>query len=57
MVTLKSGIILDQNDESDVSLKWANVPYPIQIHADYLILMGLLNFYGPFAKFDRPKNP
>ena len=39
MVTLKSGIILDKND--DVPLKWANVPYPIQIHADFIILMGL----------------
>ena len=50
MVTHKSGIILDQND--DGPLKWANGPYPIQIHADYIILMGFLNFYGPFAKFD-----
>ena len=54
MVTLMSGIILDQND--DGPLKWANGPYPIQIHADYIIFMGLL-FYGPFAKFDGPKNP
>ena len=42
MVTLKSVIILDQND--DGPLKWANGPYPIQIHADYIILMGLLKF-------------
>ena len=55
MVTLKSGISLDQND--DGPLKWANGPYPIQIHADYIILMGLLKFLGPFAKFDGPKNP
>ena len=40
MVTFKSGIILDQND--DGPLKWANGSYPIQIHADYII------FYGPF---------
>ena len=40
MVTLKSGIILDQND--DRPLKWANGPYPIQIHAEYIILMDLL---------------
>ena len=40
MVTLKSGILQDQND--DGPLKWVNGPYPIQIHADYII------FYGPF---------
>ena len=55
MVTLKSGIILDLND--DVPLKWANGPYPIQIHADCIILMGLLNFLLAFAKFGGPKNP
>ena len=32
MVTLKSGIVLYQND--DGPLKWANGPYPIHIHAD-----------------------
>ena len=46
MVTLKSGIILDQND--DGPLKWANGSYPIQLHADYIILMGpLQNLMGP----------
>ena len=55
MVTLKSGIILDQN--GDGPFKWANDPYPIQIHADYIILMGLWNLYGPFAKSDGPKYP
>ena len=40
MVTLKAGIILDQND--DGPLKWANGPYPIQIHAKSH------NFNGPF---------
>ena len=55
MVTLKSGIILDQNDD-DGPLKWANDSYHIQMHADYIILMGLLK-YVPFAKFDGPKNP
>ena len=55
MVTLKSGIVLNLND--DGSLKWANGPYSIQMHANYIILMGLLNFNGPFAKFDGPKNP
>ena len=53
MVTLKSGIIL-QNE--DGLLKWANGLYHIQIHANYIILMGILNFYGLFAKFDGPKN-
>ena len=42
MVTLKSGIILDQND--DGLLKWANDSYPIQIYANYSILMGLFKF-------------
>ena len=48
MVTLKSGIILDQND--DGPLKWANGPYPIKIHADYIILMGLLKFLWALCK-------
>ena len=48
MVTLKSGIILDQND--DGPLKWANGPYPIQIHADYIILTGFLKFLGALCK-------
>ena len=55
MVTLKSGIILDQN--YDGSLKWANGQYPIQIHADYIILMGLLKFLWALCKIDGPKNP
>ena len=56
MVKLKSGIILDQND--DGPLIWANGPYSIQMLANYIILMDLFyNFYGPFAKFDGPKNP
>ena len=45
MVTLKSGIILDQNDRGP--LKWVKGPFPIQIHANYIILIGLLNFDGP----------
>ena len=48
MVTLKSGIILDEND--DEPLKWANGPHPIQIHADYIILMGLLKFLWVLCK-------
>ena len=48
MVILKSGIILDQND--DGPLKWANGPYPIQIHADYIILTGFLKFLGALCK-------
>ena len=48
MVTLKLGIILDQND--DGPLKWANGPYPIQIHANYMILMGLLKFLWVLCK-------
>ena len=48
MVTLKLGIILDQND--DGPLKLANGPYPIQIHADYIILMDLLKFLWALCK-------
>ena len=51
MVTLKSGIIVDKNDDGPLN------GYPIQIHVNYIILMCLLKFYGPFAKFDGPKNP
>ena len=50
-----SGSILAQND--DGPLKWADGPYPIQIHANFQILMGHSKFYGPFSKFDGPKNP
>ena len=47
-VTLKSGIILDQID--DGPLKWANGPYPIQIHANHIILMGLLKLLLALCK-------
>ena len=43
-----SGLILAQND--DGPLKWANGPYPIQIHADFQILMGHLNFLWALCK-------
>ena len=36
---VKPGTILAQNDEP---LKWTNGPYPIQIHANFQILMGHL---------------
>ena len=48
MVTLKPGIILDQND--DGPLQWANGPYPIHIHADYMNLMGFLKFLWALCK-------
>ena len=48
MVTLKSGIIPDQID--DGPLKWANGPYPIRIHADYIILIGLLKLQWALCK-------
>ena len=48
MVTLKPGIVLDQND--DGPLKWANGPYPFQIYADYILLMGLLKFLWALCK-------
>ena len=42
----KSGIILAQNDDGPI--KWANGPYPIQIHANLEIFMGpLQNLMGP----------
>ena len=44
----KSGIILAQND--DRPLKWANGPYPIQIHANFQILMGLWKFSWALCK-------
>ena len=54
MVTLKSGIILDQND--DGPLKSANGLYPIQIHADCIILMGLLKIsMGPLQNLKGPR--
>ena len=48
-----AGLILAQND--DGPLKWASGPYPIQIHANFQILMGhfeifmgtLQNLMGP----------
>ena len=36
------GLILAQND--DGPLKWAIGPYPVQIHANFQILMGHLKF-------------
>ena len=48
MVTLKSGIIQDKND--DGPLKWANGLYPIQIHANYTILMCLLKSLWTLCK-------
>ena len=48
MVTLKPGLILDQNDNRP--LKRANGPYPIQKHAYYIILMGLLKFLLALCK-------
>ena len=50
-----TGIILAES--VDGRLKWANGPYPIQIHTNFQILMGHLKFHGPFAKFDGPENP
>ena len=41
-VLFPAGIILAQNDEGP--LKWANGPYPIQIHVNLQILMGHLKF-------------
>ena len=55
MVSLKSAIILDKTDDGPI--KWDNGPYPIQIHANYIILMGLLKFLWALAKFDGPKSP
>ena len=43
-----SGLILAQND--DGPLKWANGPYPIQIHANFQILMGHLKFLWALFK-------
>ena len=47
-VILQSGFILAQND--DGPLKWANGPYPIQIHANFQILMSNLNFLWALCK-------
>ena len=55
MVSLKSGIILDKTVNGPI--KWANGPYHIQIHANYIILMSLLKFLWALAKFDGPKSP
>ena len=46
--TCPSGFILAKND--DGSLKWANGPYPIQIHANFQILMGHLKFLWALCK-------
>ena len=54
MVTLKSGIILDQND--DGPLKWANGPYPIQIHAKVHNFNGLFEIsMGPLQNLTGPR--
>ena len=47
----KAGIILAQNDNGP--LKWANGPYPIQIHANFQILMGHLKFLWALCKIWR----
>ena len=39
---------LDQND--DGPFKCANGPYPIPIHTDYIILMGLMKFLWALCK-------
>ena len=44
----KAGLILAQNDHGP--LKWANGPYPIQIHANFQILMGHLKFLWALCK-------
>ena len=44
------GIILAQND--DGPLKWANGPYPIQIIANFQILMGHLKLLWALCKID-----
>ena len=41
-------IILAKND--DGPLKWTNGPYPIQIHANFKILMGHLKFLWALCK-------
>ena len=45
---LSPGIIPAQND--DGPLKWTNGPYPIQIHANFKILMGHLKFLWALCK-------
>ena len=42
------GLILAQND--DGPLKWANGPYPIQMHANFQILMGHLKYLWALCK-------
>ena len=44
----KAGLILAQN--YDGPLKWANGPYPIQLHANFKILMGHLKFLWAHCK-------
>ena len=46
--TKSAGLILAQND--DGPLKWAYGPYPIQIQANFQILMGNLKFLWALCK-------
>ena len=46
-----AGLILAQN--YDGPLKWANGPYPIQVHVNFQILMG--HFYGPLQNLMPPR--
>ena len=43
-----AGFILAQNE--DGPLKWADGPYPIQIHANFQILMGHSKFLWALCK-------
>ena len=43
-----SGLIRAQND--DGPFKWANGPYPIQIHANFQILIGHLKLLWALCK-------
>ena len=43
-----AGLILAQKD--DGPLNWANGPYPIQMHANFQILMGHLKFLWALCK-------
>ena len=45
---MRAGFILAQND--DGPLKWANGPYPIQIHANFQILKVHLKFLWALCK-------
>ena len=48
IISIMPWIILAQND--DGPLKWATGPYPIQIHANFQILMGHLKFLWALSK-------